>query len=120
MRCRPIVRSCLAPEVLRADLKACEKIGPCGIGRKALYLKGLLRQRGRYIPAECVRRCFKRLAMSKGAYTGKGLFICLAYLVVVCQDGRELQCRFEREEEVDLFLERMKELHPNIPTVTEK
>ena len=28
----------LDPQELEADKKACRKIGPCGVGKKALYL----------------------------------------------------------------------------------
>ena len=28
----------LDPETLAADKKACRRIGPCGVGKKALYL----------------------------------------------------------------------------------
>lgn len=120
MLCRLLGTHSLDPQILKEDRRSCEKIGPCGIGRKALYMGGLLLNRSSYVPVAETVRCFKRLAMSSGAYTGKGSFISLAYLVLVCQDGREFQCRFRREEDVDRFLERMKEIHPNIPTVTEK
>ena len=56
---------------LLIDKKNCRKIGPCGIGEKALYLNSFYIDRIYYIPIHSVRRIFKRVAMSKGGFTGK-------------------------------------------------
>ena len=53
---------------------------------------------------ESVRRVFKRVAMSQGAYTGRGAFGALAYLVVQFGNGREKQSRFRHEADVDRLL----------------
>ena len=42
--------------------------------------------------------------MSKGGFTGKGVFGTLSYLVVVYEDGKEKQCNFKHEEDVDRFV----------------
>ena len=53
--------------------------------------------------------------MSKGGFTGKGVFGTLSYLVVVYEDGKEKQCNFKHEEDVDRFLAYIEEEYPDIP-----
>ena len=101
-------------EELVKDKKECKKIGPCGIGKKAVYLSSLYIDRRYYIPIDSVKRIFKRIAMSKGGFTGKGVFGTLSYLVVVYEDGKEKQCNFKHEEDVDRFLAYIEE-YPDIP-----
>ena len=67
---------------LEADKKACRKIGPCGVGKKALYLNSFYIDRRYYLPYGSISRVFKRVAMSSGGFTGKGMFASMAYLVV--------------------------------------
>lgn len=55
-----------------------KKIGPCGIGKKAVYLSSFYFDRRYYIPIGSVKRIFKRIAMSKGGFTGKGAFGALS------------------------------------------
>ena len=81
--------------ILSEDKKHCKKIGPCGIGKEALYLNSFYLERRFYIPVSSVSRVFKRVAMSKGGFTGKGLFATMPYLVVVYEDGKEKQCNFK-------------------------
>ena len=59
---------------LEADKKACRKIGPCGVGKKALYLNSFYIDRRYYLPYGSISRVFKRVAMSSGGFTGKGMF----------------------------------------------
>ena len=101
-------------EELIKDRKECKKIGPCGIGKKAVYLSSFYIDRRYYIPISSVKRIFKRIAMSKGGFTGKGVFGTLSYLVVVYEDGKEKQCNFKHEEDVDRFLAYIEE-YPDIP-----
>ncbi|CUP36810.1 ATPase P [Dorea amylophila] len=101
-------------EELVKDKKECKKIGPCGIGKKAVYLSSFYIDRRYYIPISSVKRIFKRIAMSKGGFTGKGVFGTLSYLVVVYEDGKEKQCNFKHEEDVDRFLAYIEE-YPDIP-----
>ena len=102
-------------EELLKDKKEAKKIGPCGIGRKAVYLSSFYIDRRYYIPIGSVKRVFKRIAMSKGGFTGKGAFGTLSYLVVVYENGREKQCNFKHEEDVDRFLAYIEEEFPDIP-----
>lgn len=102
-------------EELIKDKKECKKIGPCGIGKKAVYLSSFYIDRRYYIPISSVKRIFKRIAMSKGGFTGKGVFGTLSYLVVVYEDGKEKQCNFKHEEDVDRFLAYIEEEYPDIP-----
>ena len=105
--------------ILSEDKKHCKKIGPCGIGKEALYLNSFYLERRFYIPVSSVSRVFKRVAMSKGGFTGKGLFATMPYLVVVYGDGKEKQCNFKYEDQVDAFVASVKERFPQIKTVSE-
>ncbi len=109
----------LSAEEVRRDRAGCRKIGPCGIGEKALYLNGFYLERRYYIPYSAVSRVFKRVAMSKGGFTGKGLFATLSYLVVVYDGGKEKVCLFRTEESVDEFLDVIRERYPEIRTLSE-
>lgn len=75
-----------------------------GVGKKALYLNSFYIDRQYYIPVRSVSRVFKRVAMSKGGFSGKGMFATIPYLVVVYEDGKEKQCNFKYEDQVDIFL----------------
>ncbi|MBR2068096.1 MAG: hypothetical protein IJ875_07580 [Solobacterium sp.] len=101
-------------EDLEKDKKKCLKVGPCGLGKKAMYLNSFYIDRQYYIPYVDVQRCFKRVAMSKGGYTGKGVFSTIPYLVVQYNNGQEKQCNFKYEEEVDTFLQRLHMIQPRI------
>ena len=105
----------LPPEVLKADKKSCKRYGPCGVGEQALYLNSFFIDRRYYVALESVRRVFKRVAMSKGGFTGKGAFGSIPYLVVELDDGSQKQCNFKHEEDVDLLLAHMARACPDIP-----
>jgi hypothetical protein len=105
----------LKKEELMRDKKSCKKYGPCGVGKKALYLNRFGIDRLYYVPFASVKRIYKRIAMSKGGYSGKGLFATIPYLVVVYDNGWEKQCSFKIEEDVDRLLAYVKEEHPEIP-----
>ena len=94
----------LPDDELKMDKKNCMKFGPCGIGEKAIYLNSFYVDRCYYIPMKNVKRIFKRIAMSKGGFTGKGSFGTLPYLVVEYDNGKEKQCNFKHEEDVDRLL----------------
>ena len=104
---------------LAEDYKACRKIGPCGIGQKAVYLNSFYVDRRYYTTFGDVARVFKRVAMSKGGFTGKGVFGSIPYLVVQFKDGREKQCNFKYEELVDQYLSIVAREHPDIPIHSE-
>ena len=105
----------LPDDELTADKKTCRKIGPCGVGKKAIYLNSFYFDRRYYIPISSVERIFKRIAMSKGGFTGKGAFGTLSYLVVVYENGKEKQCNFKHEEDVDRFVAYIEEKYPDNP-----
>ena len=94
----------LDPQELEADKKACRKIGPCGVGKKALYLNSFYIDRRYYLPYGSITRVFKRVAMSSGGFSGKGVFASMAYLVVEYDGGKQKQCNFKDERDVDALL----------------
>ena len=105
----------LPEETVKQDKKNCRKFGPCGVGKKALYLNSFYIDRHYYVPISSVTRIFKRVAMSKGGFTGKGVFGTLPYLVVEYDNGKEKQCNFKHEEDVDRLLAYVETNFPNIP-----
>ena len=99
---------------LEADKKACKKIGPCGVGKKALYLNSFYIDRRYYLPYGSISRVFKRVAMSSGGFTGKGMFASMAYLVVEYDGGKQKQCNFKDERDVDALLEVLAKEQPQL------
>ena len=99
---------------LEEDKKACRKIGPCGVGKKALYLNSFYIDRRYYLPYGSITRVFKRVAMSSGGFTGKGMFASMAYLVVEYDGGKQKQCNFKDERDVDKLLEVLAKEQPQI------
>ena len=104
---------------LEQDKKACRKIGPCGVGKKALYLNSFYIDRRYYLPSGSISRVFKRVAMSSGGFTGKGMFASMAYLVVEYDGGKQKQCNFKDERDVDKLLEVLAKEQPQIPLLSE-
>lgn len=104
---------------LKEDKKLCHKFGPCGVGQKAIYLNSFYIDRQYYVPMKSVKRVFKRIAMSKGGFTGRGVFATLPYLVVEFDDGRQKQCNFKHEEDVDRILAHIEDNFPDIPLHSE-
>lgn len=117
---KPVGNLVLRPDVLAEDKKHCRKIGPCGIGKEAIYLNSFFIDRRYYVTFTDVRRCFKRVAMSRGGFTGKGIFSSMPYLVVLLSNGQEKQCNFKYEEDVDRFLAVIAKEHPEIPVHSKK
>lgn len=99
---------------LEADKKACKKIGPCGVGKKALYLNSFYIDRRYYLPYGSISRVFKRVAMSEGGFSGKGMFASMAYLVVEYDGGKQKQCNFKDERDVDALLDVLAKEQPQI------
>ena len=56
--------------------------------------------------------------MSKGGFSGKGIFATLAYLVVVFDGGREKAFQFKYEAQIDELLAVVRETYPDIPCVS--
>ena len=107
-------------ETLAADKKGCRRFGPCGVGEKALYLNSFFIDRHYYVALESVRRVFKRVAMSKGGFTGKGAFGSIPYLVVEYDDGAQKQCNFKHEADVDNLLAYLAKICPDLPLQSQK
>lgn len=105
---------------LAHDKKHCVRFGPCGAGEKAIYLNSFYIDRRYYIPFSSITRIYKRLAMSKGGFTGKGLFATIPYLVVEYDNGKEKQCNFKLEENVDHLLSYIQKHHPEIKILSKK
>lgn len=116
---KPLSETVLQTEVLRTDKKKCKRFGPCGVGQEAVYLNSFYMERVYYVPFSAIKRVFKRVAMSKGGFTGKGIFASMPYLVVIYDDGTEKQCIFKHEEDVDAILSYIGNVHPEIPLLSE-
>ena len=58
--------------------------------------------------------------MSKGGFTGKGLFASIPYLVVEYDNGQEKQCNFKFEENVDQLLSYIRQNYSYISADAEK
>lgn len=111
----PLGGKSLPRELLESDKKNCLKFGPCGVGKEALYLGGRFIDRRYYLPWREVKRVFKRVAMSRGGFSGKGIFGSMAFLVVQF-GGKEKECPFKFEGDVDKLLAAVEREHPDIPT----
>lgn len=116
----PIADRKLTGEELRMDKKNCLHFGPCGLGKRAMYLNSFYIERRFYICYEDVARVFKKVAMTKGGFTGKGIFASIPYLVVEKKDGTQKQCNFKVEQEVDDLLFTLRKHHPEIPTLSKQ
>lgn len=108
----------LDKDILNKDKKECKKFGPCGVGKKALYLNSFYIDRMYYVPLKAVKRVYKLVAMSKGGFSGKGVFASMSYLVVEYDTGVEKRCLFKHEEHVDEMLVYIKQQCPSILTVS--
>ena len=106
----------ISRDELAEDKKKCVKIGPVGFGEKAVYLSSFYVPRCYYASWIGIRRIFKRVAMSKGGYTGQGVFGATAYLVVQFSDGTEKQCNFKFETVVDDAIKWVEKNHPDVRT----
>ncbi|MGI6177474.1 MAG: ATPase P [Eubacterium sp.] len=106
----------LSPEALEEDRTNALKIGKCGVGEKALYLNSFYISRRYYVKYEDVARVFKQVAMSRGGFTGKGVFGSMPYFVVQMKNGETVRCNFKYENQVDDILEVISREHPEIPT----
>lgn len=112
--------STLPDDELAKDKKNCKKIGPCGVGEKAIYLNSFYFDRRYYVPFSTITRVYKRVALSKGGFTGKGVFGSMPYLVVEFDDGQEKQCNFKYEEKVDQVVDYVGKHHPEIKLLSKK
>ena len=116
---KQLSREGLEPGALAEDKRSCRRFGPCGVGERALYLNSFYIDRCFYVTLSSVRRVFKRVAMSRGGFTGRDVFASIPYLVVEYDGGRRKQCNFKREEDVDRLLEYFSRVRPDIPRLSE-
>ncbi len=110
----PLSKAVLPQDEAIVDKKTCKIFGPCGVGKKALFLNSYFLDRRYYIPWEAITRVYKRVAMSRGGFTGKGIFGSIPYLVVEYDGGREKQFTFKYEEHVDQLLDCVGKEHPGM------
>ncbi len=113
----PLNSKTIDDDTLKADKKGCLHFGPCGVGEKALYLNSFLIDRNYYVHISTVKRAYKRVAMSKGGFTGKGIFGSIPYLVVEHSGGEQV-CTFKHEHHVDGMLAEIKHRWPGIRTMS--
>ena len=109
----------LEDDELKQDRISCLTFGPCGVGKKALYLNSFFLDRRFYVPVSNIRRAYKRVAISKGAFTGKGIFGSIPYLVVEYDKDESVQCTFKHEDHVDMMLAEIQRRFPHIKTMSE-
>ena len=114
----PLGQLHLDPAELAEDKKNCRHFGPCGVGEKALYLNSFYFDRRYYLPYSSIARVFKRVAMSKGGFSRRGVFASIPYLVVEYDGGKQKQCNFKYEEQVDQLLACLEKTHPEIKLVS--
>ena len=110
----------IAKDIVKADKAACKPFGPCGVGKAALYIGTYFIDRYYYIALDSVQRVFKRVAMSRGGFSGHGVFGAIPYLVVQYDNGSEKQCAFKHEEDVNALLGYMAQVRPSIPIHSEE
>lgn len=111
----PLGRETLDRAEMLEDRKSCKRFGPCGAGRKALYLNSFYLDCRYYLPYAGISRAFKRVAMSSGGFSHKGVFASIPYLVVEYDGGKQKQCNFKHEEQVDQMLEYLSLARPGLP-----
>ena len=114
---KPIPLGCgtLDRAELLEDRRSCRRFGPCGVGRKALYLNSFYLDCRYYLPFAGISRVFKRVAMSSGGFSHKGVFASIPYLVVEYDGGKQKQCNFKYEDQVDQLLEYLSKARPSLP-----
>ena len=110
----------LSRDELAMDKKSAAKFGRCGVGDKAIYLGSFYIDRMYYAPISQVVRAYKRVAMTKGGFTGQGAFGTMSYLVVDFADGSQKVSNFKSEEQLDQLIDFLKLNHPEIMTVSPK
>ena len=116
----PLSEKKLDKEILKKDKREAKHIGPVGIGEKALYLNSFYIDRMYYIPIEAIERVYKRVAMSKGGFSGRGMFASLSYLVVEYDGGKEKACLIRKEWKLDEALSEIRKRFPHLPTMSKR
>ena len=115
----PISSFVLPADVLKKDAASAMHFGPAGVGERAVYLGSFLRERSRYIPYDAVSRIYKRVAMTRGGFSGRGIFASAAYLVVEIRDGGERSCYIGREDVMDSLIAAVMTKAPDLRFMSE-
>lgn len=115
----PLSSSELPADVLRRDAASASRFGSAGVGEKAVYLGSFMRERRGYVPYDAIRRIYKRIAMTKGGFSGRGVFASAAYLVVELRDGGERSCYIGREDVVDSLIAAVRTKAPYLRFMSE-
>ncbi|MQN01120.1 MAG: hypothetical protein DUD27_07805 [Lachnospiraceae bacterium] len=113
---RSISSQSLDEDEVIEDRKHCRKYSVCGVGNKAIFVPGKIRNRVRYIPFSAVTHVFKRVAYSNA--DGRGMLAPVLYMVIRYDDGREWQYIFKNMNEADRMLKDISEAAPNIYTMS--
>jgi len=111
---KPLGKGTLSSEEVKSDLSKAVNFGQCAVSDKVIYIGNIVRANSRYIPVSDVERVFKRLAVTKGFFEQNKLFAAIPYLVVIYDGGLEKQVKFEKEDELDMFLNMVRN-HTSIP-----
>lgn len=105
----------LSPEELKKEKQQMVKIGRMGVSDRAVFLSSMLADRSRYVLFSDMNRIFKQVAMSKGGFTGKGVFGSMAYIVVEMKSGHQVKCPVQVEQYADALLEEVSKRCPELP-----
>lgn len=106
----------LSPEELHREKKSMKRIGRMGVGERAVFLSTMLMDRSRYVLFTDMNRIFKQVAMSKGGFSGRGIFGSMAYIVVELKSGHQVRCAVQVEKDADALLSEVSLRCPGLPT----
>lgn len=115
---RPLSRTMLDDASLVRDKQHCRRIGPCGVGRRALYLNSYFIDRHYYVPFSAITRAFKFIEEGNGGV--RGVLAGRACLLVEYDGGMQQVCCFKYEDQIDELLRVLHKMHPEIPCVSEE
>ena len=115
---RPLSRTMLDDASLVRDKQHCRRIGPCGVGRRALYLNSYFIDRHYYVPFSAITRAFKFIEEGTGGV--RGVLAGRACLLVEYDNGLQQGCCFKYEDQIDELLRVLHKMHPEIPCVSEE
>ena len=90
---RPLSRTMLDDASLVRDKQHCRRIGPCGVGRRALYLNSYFIDRHYYVPFSAITRAFKFIEEGTGGV--RGVLAGRACLLVEYDNGHAAGVLFQ-------------------------
>ena len=109
---RPYTSSALSETMLNEDRRVMKSVR-VSAGCHALYFKRFPLSRTRYVPYDNIERVYKRIAMTKGGFSGRGAFLSAAYIVIVLNSGVEEAIYIGSEEVADRVLEDIRLYSPS-------